>query len=121
MTSHSYGVVLVFCDRYSDVVVVVYVVVVLFIDHLLSYDMPQGQQRTRARGHNLELYDVIYDGEISNDWLSGGLGLLTGKNKNKHIHLSHVFLGSLNSIKTPTKWIIICRWSDRCPRLPVDE
>ena len=40
--------------------------------------MPQGQQRTRARGHNLELYDVIYDGEISGDQLRGGLGLLTG-------------------------------------------
>ena len=45
---------------------------------MISYDMPQGQQKGKVKGSNLDLYDMIYDGDIPNQFLSGGLGQLTG-------------------------------------------
>ena len=56
-----------------------HIVVFLFLDHLLSYDMSQGQQKGRVRGNNLELIDWIYDGDIMSQQLSNGLGQLTGQ------------------------------------------
>ena len=50
----------------------------LISDHMISYDMPQGQQKGKVKGSNLDLYDMIYDGDIPNQFLSGGLGQLTG-------------------------------------------
>ena len=53
-------------------------VYLLSIYHLLSgglvaYNMPQGERR----GNEVDLYDFTYDGEISKNYLSNGLGQLT--------------------------------------------
>ena len=41
--------------------------------------MPQGDRRTQGerRSNELELLDFTYDGNVTNDYLSGGLGQLT--------------------------------------------
>lgn len=43
---------------------------IFLADGVVSYDMPQGEQR----GLELHFTDATYDGVIDNDYLSGGLG-----------------------------------------------
>lgn len=43
---------------------------------MVSYDMAQGEQRGE-----MELFDHIYDGEVKDRLLLGGLGLLTDGDK----------------------------------------
>ena len=42
-------------------------------DGVLSYSMRQGERR----GSDVDLYDFTYDGQLEDDYLSGGLGQLT--------------------------------------------
>jgi len=44
----------------------------LYIDGLVSYDMRQGDRR----GTDMEFFDFTYDGSVTNDQLTGGLGQL---------------------------------------------
>lgn len=56
----------------------------LFLDGLLSYSMPQGEQK----GEGVDLYDFTYDGIIKGGYVSGGLGQLTdGMEGHSNFHI----------------------------------
>jgi len=43
------------------------------VDGVLSYNMAQGERR----GNDVDLYDFTYDGRVTDNYLTGGLGQLT--------------------------------------------
>src|SRR6218665_1471617 len=60
------------------------------LDGVMSYNMRQGDKR----GPDIDLYDLTYDGQVSDGYLSGGLGqLMDFEEGNTNFRLDHQNVG----------------------------
>lgn len=67
------------------------ILVLLLVDGVVAYDMPQGERR----GNEVDLFDFTYDGTVEGGQLAGGLGQLTdGEEGQSNFRLDPSALGT---------------------------